>query len=190
MAFNPQTGNYESLEDTGYSAGQITSWLSQVSARHGASIESGHLNEISRKLMGESRYMKALGGDPSLVFAEFEEQYRMRGASTSHRTQDSQDYPDDYASDPRYEVGSTYVARPSVAAPLAGAAAALTSGGGNYDGRSMVSGGGSGFTSTGAPLTASGAVFSGGGALGEIPPWVLLAGGGVLVVLLFRGRRR
>lgn len=93
MAFNPTTGNYERLEDAGFSRADLQRFFERLSAAYGATIEAGHVDELTRKLMGDGRFMTALGGDPQLAFDEFEAQYIQRGAPTQHRTVDSQSLP-------------------------------------------------------------------------------------------------
>jgi hypothetical protein len=86
MAFNPATGNYESLADTGYSVSQIDSFFNGLVAKYGSPYQQGDRESLIAKLVGGSGYIAALGGDPGKAFGEFEAQYARRGAADTTPT--------------------------------------------------------------------------------------------------------
>lgn len=81
MAFNSLTGNYDSLADTGYTAGQIDAFFSDLVRQSGASYQDGDKESLISKLVGGSGYIPDLGGDPRKAFGEFTDQYMRRGSN-------------------------------------------------------------------------------------------------------------
>lgn len=83
--FNAATGNFDTLEDTGYSRDQLESWVRSTSSSYGLSLPASEVSSdadnLARKLMGGSGYIARLGGDPRKAFGEFEEQYKRRGGA-------------------------------------------------------------------------------------------------------------
>jgi len=77
--FDPATGNYTSLADTGYTRTQIVEWFNALSARTGASVEPSDIDQLIAKLMGEARFIPQDGGNPQLAFDIYETQYMIRG---------------------------------------------------------------------------------------------------------------
>lgn len=89
----PGNWNYERLEDTGYSMGQLESFFRDLAAKYDVSYEPSDVSEAARKLMGETKFMPGLG-DPGAMFAAYERKYYERSAPTSHRGDvDSQSLP-------------------------------------------------------------------------------------------------
>lgn len=81
MAWNPNTGNYESLADTGYTRADLQSFFDGLVGRSGASYQAGDIENLAAKLIGGSGYIRETGGDPGKAFGEFEQQYMRRGNS-------------------------------------------------------------------------------------------------------------
>lgn len=74
-------GNLTDLADTGYTWADLQNFFNQLSAETGASVESGDVQLLANKLMGEAGFIKQLGGNPQGAFDAFREQYRRRGGA-------------------------------------------------------------------------------------------------------------
>lgn len=73
------SGNLSSLADTGYSRSDIVAFFNGLASKYGVSVESGDVDLLIAKLMGEGGCIRELGGDPQRCFDSFESQYARRG---------------------------------------------------------------------------------------------------------------
>lgn len=76
-------GNLTSLSDTGYTRSDIVAMFNGWASKYGVSVESGDVDLLIAKLMGESGCIRQLGGDPQRCISSFEQQYARRGGDAN-----------------------------------------------------------------------------------------------------------
>lgn len=73
------SGNLSSLSDSGYTRSDLVAFFNGLASKYGVSVESGDVDLLAAKLMGEGGCIRELGGDPQRCFNDFEAQYARRG---------------------------------------------------------------------------------------------------------------
>lgn len=74
-------GNLTDLADTGYTMADLQRFFDNLAASTGAKVEAGDVQALANKLMGETGFIRQLGGNPQGAFDLFTQQYQRRGSS-------------------------------------------------------------------------------------------------------------